>query len=242
MRQRPKIRPPRVKPRPKVPTEKAPIATALRHDERRCPAAERLLLLGRQRLAATLLAQRAARPQTEVEVVEDLGRLVGHCTQCIACFGVAHAPPPHLRPARRKRGGDGDRAESRAARSSGFEPELIVVTGDLTHRGRQARARARGGLPARPRPAAARDPGQPRHPVHLPGPLHAPVARVRAPVGDASSRSYRSDELLRRRPQLGAAVAAPVGRDPRARRSPGRPSCWPTRPRARCASSRSTTT
>ena len=36
------------------------------------PAAERLLLLGRQRLAAALLAQRAAGPQPEVEVVEDL--------------------------------------------------------------------------------------------------------------------------------------------------------------------------
>ena len=79
-------RPPRVKPRPNVPTAKPPIATALRHDERRCPAAERLLLLGRQRLAATLLAQRAARAEPEVEVVEDLGRLVRHASQCIACF------------------------------------------------------------------------------------------------------------------------------------------------------------
>src|SRR5438132_4197195 len=42
------------------------------------PAADRLLLLGRERLAAALLAQRPARPQTQVEVIEDLGRLVGH--------------------------------------------------------------------------------------------------------------------------------------------------------------------
>src|SRR5581483_614229 len=36
------------------------------------PAAERLVLLGRQLLAAALLAQRTAGAQTEVEVVEDL--------------------------------------------------------------------------------------------------------------------------------------------------------------------------
>ena len=34
-------------------------------------------------------------------------------------------------------------------------------------------ARARGRLPARARPAAPRDPGQPRHPVHVPEALHA---------------------------------------------------------------------
>src|SRR6266508_2211605 len=42
------------------------------------PAAERVLLLGRERLSAALLAQRAAGAQAEVEVVEDLGRLVRH--------------------------------------------------------------------------------------------------------------------------------------------------------------------
>src|SRR5438034_1748906 len=51
------------------------------------PVPERLLLLARQRLAAPLLAQRAARPQTEIEVVEDLtGLLVGHSGHCIASF------------------------------------------------------------------------------------------------------------------------------------------------------------
>ena len=40
------------------------------------PASERLLLLGRQRLAAPLLAQRAARSEAEIEVVEDLGGVV----------------------------------------------------------------------------------------------------------------------------------------------------------------------
>ncbi len=42
------------------------------------PAAERLLLFGRQRLSAPLFPQCAARPQTEVEIVEDFCRLVDH--------------------------------------------------------------------------------------------------------------------------------------------------------------------
>src|SRR6266576_3422970 len=42
------------------------------------PAAECLFLLGRQLLAAALLPQSAAGPETEVEVVEDLGGLVAH--------------------------------------------------------------------------------------------------------------------------------------------------------------------
>ena len=63
-----KIRPPSVKPSPKVPSEKAPIATALQRGQP-LPAAERLLLLGRQRLAAALLAQRPAGPHAEVQIV-----------------------------------------------------------------------------------------------------------------------------------------------------------------------------
>src|SRR3954466_628815 len=56
------------------------------------PAAERLRLLGRQRLAAALLAERAAGAEAEVEVVEDLGGLFcfRHGRQCIAC----HPPCP----------------------------------------------------------------------------------------------------------------------------------------------------
>src|SRR5262245_7390153 len=42
------------------------------------PAAESLLLLGRQRLAAPLLAHRASGAESEVEVVEDLGGIVCH--------------------------------------------------------------------------------------------------------------------------------------------------------------------
>ena len=61
-----------MKPSPNVPTAKPPIATALRHGREPLPAAERLLLLGRQLLAAALLAHRAAGAEAEVEVVEDL--------------------------------------------------------------------------------------------------------------------------------------------------------------------------
>ena len=49
-------------------------------------AAERLLLLGRERLAAPLLAQRTPRAQPQIEVVENLCGLV-HCTHCIASIG-----------------------------------------------------------------------------------------------------------------------------------------------------------
>ena len=42
------------------------------------PASERLLLLGRQRLAATPLAHGAAGAQAEVQIVEDFGGFVRH--------------------------------------------------------------------------------------------------------------------------------------------------------------------
>jgi hypothetical protein len=42
------------------------------------PAPERVRFLGRQRLSAPFLAQRAASSQPEVEVVEDLGGLIDH--------------------------------------------------------------------------------------------------------------------------------------------------------------------
>src|SRR5215216_367828 len=42
------------------------------------PAAQRLLLLRGERLPAPLLAQRPPGPEAEVEVVEDLGRLLRH--------------------------------------------------------------------------------------------------------------------------------------------------------------------
>ena len=79
LRQRPKTRPPRVKPRPNVPRAKPPIAIALRPGESRCQRPSASCSSARQRLAAALLAHRAAGAQTEVQVVEDLGGVVGHC-------------------------------------------------------------------------------------------------------------------------------------------------------------------
>jgi hypothetical protein len=61
-----------VKPRPNVPTPKAPTASAFRTGD------NRLLLVGGERLAAPLLPQRAARTKTHVEVVKDLGAFVDH--------------------------------------------------------------------------------------------------------------------------------------------------------------------
>jgi hypothetical protein len=42
------------------------------------PAADRLLFLRRERLSAALLANGAAGPEAEIDVVEELRRLVGH--------------------------------------------------------------------------------------------------------------------------------------------------------------------
>jgi len=73
LRRRLKTMPPSVNPRPNVPTANAPMAIVLREA---LPAGERGLLLRRQRLAATALANRPAGAQTEIEIVEELGRLV----------------------------------------------------------------------------------------------------------------------------------------------------------------------
>ena len=97
--------------------------------------------------------------------------------------------------------------------SSGPQPELVVASGDLTHRGRPGATRGGGGVPALSRPARARGPREPRHPVHVPGALHAHVRRVRAPLGDHRARLQLAD-AVRRRAQLGARLAAPVGRNP----------------------------
>ena len=67
-----------MKPRPKVPTEKAPIAIDLRQDGEAVPAAEGFSLLHRQLLPAALLAHCATGAQAKVEVIEDLGPLLGH--------------------------------------------------------------------------------------------------------------------------------------------------------------------
>ena len=240
LRQRPKTRPPTVNPRPNVPTAKVPDRERLARRREPLPVADRLLLLGRQRLAAALLAQRAAGPQPEVEVVEDLGGFIRHRTQCIACFGVARAAPPPLRSARWKPRTGRDRRQSQVARGADS------AAADRRHRRPHtprpaARARAGRGLPAPARRAAARGPGQPRHPVHVPRPLHPAVGRVRAPVGDRRAGSPLRG-AARRRPELGPSLAAPVGRAAGEPARSGRRGCSPRLPRARSGSWLCTTT
>ena len=92
-------------------------------------------------------------------------------------------------------------------------PELIVASGDLTHRGTPDQHAARRGVPALPRPARSRDPREPRHPVQLPGALHPHLRRVRAPVGDDRARLPLAD-AARGRVELRARLASPVGRNP----------------------------
>ena len=101
------------------------------------PAAERLLLLVRELLAAALLAQRAARSQAEVEVVEDLrGIFCCHAVQSIASFDCDSQAPPRFRPPRGRARGHARRAKRRSARRR-LDPQLVVASGDLSHRGRR---------------------------------------------------------------------------------------------------------
>ncbi len=66
------------------------------------PAPQGLTLVLRERFAATLFADRAARSQTEIEVVENLGGFFRHAIESIACPGRAYTRSPPLRPAFRR--------------------------------------------------------------------------------------------------------------------------------------------
>ncbi len=78
LRQRPNTRPPEREAEPEGADGERADRDRLARRREPLPASECLLLLGRQLLAAPLLAQRAAGPEAEVEVVEDFGVLVGH--------------------------------------------------------------------------------------------------------------------------------------------------------------------
>ena len=230
-----------MKPSPNVPTAKPPIATALRNGRKPLPAAERLLLLGRESLAATLLAQRAAGPKAEVEVVEDFGRLVAiSYSESIASFARARTHPACFRSSRGYtrglpgRGGARPACRPRAARGG----RRVGRSGQpRTPRG----ARPGGVDAALARGSGGRSPGESRPPVHISRPVHVAVAGVRARLGDDRA-DVRVAGAARRRSQLGAAVPAPersaqgraAPRRRRASRAGGRP--------ARTASSCSTTT
>ena len=96
VRQRPKMRPPTVNPRPNVPSANAPIGDELAPKREAAPAADRLLFLGRERLPAPLLANGAARPQAEIDVVEELRRLVRHGSSLAACMTPLQPRPRAL--------------------------------------------------------------------------------------------------------------------------------------------------
>src|SRR5438093_8066677 len=186
------------------------------------PATERLALFRRQRFASALLPDRAARPETEVEVVENLGRLFGHAGHNIASIGCAYTCFTPVRPPLRSRERRGDRA-----RDTGTDRALPAGARD---RQRGSQPPGPGG-PARPflhfpqisRSPCPGGPRESRHSVQVPGALHPAVPRVRATVGD-----HRADLLLshaaRRRPELRAPVAPSVRRDPQ------QPACTRQRP------------
>ena len=72
----------------------------LTHRGRREQHERAAALLRGQGLAATLLTERAARTQTEVEVLDDLGGLVHHGVEFIGWDGRGRPNSPRLRPAR----------------------------------------------------------------------------------------------------------------------------------------------
>ena len=88
----------------------------------------------------------------------------------------------------------------------------MVASGDLTHRGLRSQHERAGGVPARARPAARRDPRQPRHPVHIPEALHAARGTEFERLWETTEPVYRVGDAHRRRAQLRPALAAPVRR------------------------------
>src|SRR6266849_761287 len=62
------------------------------------PAPEGLFFLGRQGLPPALLSDRAAGAKSEVEIVEDLGGLVGHGPQSSRRLGWRDADDPGFTP------------------------------------------------------------------------------------------------------------------------------------------------
>src|SRR4051812_28178677 len=138
----------------------------------------------------------------------------------VACFDGVAPHPPRVRPPLRR----AERARRRGARSGseGAARAALARPHDRERRpdARRPRGRARrgGGVPAEPRDAPARDPGEPRHPAVLAGAVHAPVAGLRASLDDDGAGVVERGAACRRR-ELGAAVRLPAR--PRAGRRPG---------------------
>ena len=168
LRQRPKTRPPSVKPSPKVPTAKPPIARPLRQADRRCQRPSASSSSARQRLAAPLLPQRAAGPDAEVEVVEDLVRSLvrhsAHCSLLRRCQRASSTCPTST--SARGTGSTTRRSSgrSRARRAGRAGARGRERRPDAPRPARRARG---GGAPscAASAPPLLVVPGQPRHPA-----------------------------------------------------------------------------
>ena len=240
LRQRPKIRPPRVKPRPNVPSENAPTASRLAADRETLPAAQRLLLLGRSaalRVAACGVRHRPSirgrgrRRSRETQVRPPCM----HGLYSLRRLCRTRGSPP-FRPAfRQKRQAGVDRGARQADRGSATRPRDRERRPDPPRPAQPAREGV--SLPPRPRAAAAGDPREPRHPVHVPGAVHPAMAGVRAAVGDDRA-GVPLGHARRRRPQLGPAVAAPVGTPARRAGAAGGGGLRRRSPEARSGSSR----
>ena len=162
----------------------------------------------------------------------------------VACFDGVAPHPPRVRPPLRR--AERPRRHGARGRAAGADR---AGRSDARHRERRPHPRRPARPSTTPRPrilrslghAAARHPGEPRHPAVLPGPLHAPVARVRAALGD-----HRARPLLARSCTSSALNSVrPFGYQ-RGRVRRGRPRAAPSRAcarrrRERCASSPSTT-
>ena len=135
----------------------------------------------------------------------------------------------------------GRRAAASSRSWSGFSPNLIAVTGDLTHRGRRPEhEHAAAFLRGLGRPLLV-IPGNHDIPYTFPARFTRPWAEFER-QWETVEPVFRSDEPARRRASTRCGPGGTSRAGSAARRSPARPSCWPTRPRARCAWSRSTTT
>ena len=163
-----------------------------------------------RRGAACASRRRRARRDRDRRRSPRLGGLVRHCARSIACFDGVSPDPPRVRPPFRQPRGRRTRRTALARPSRArLRPELVVASGDLTHRGRRAQHE-------RPRPSCA---GSARRVLAVPGNHDIPYAPRPASPGrgreferhwETAEPVHASAGLVRRRPELRAPLASPV--------------------------------
>ena len=179
LRQRPKIKPPRVKPSPNVPNAKPPIATPLRHGGQALPAPQRFALVcrqrahrgaacaGRRRLASRGRGRRRS-PSTARRPSHSLYSLLRRWLRASCTFRISTwargTTPCRAWPGHSRRAGVSG-ARDRERRSDPSRPS--------EEHERAAKLLRALGLPR------ARGPGKSRHPVR--------VSRPASPIRGASS-------------------------------------------------------